>query len=139
RSPAPTEVQLGPTVRETRQHIVRRHIAMVPDTVHVPPVRGTQGDDLAGPVPTVPRLLEILEDDATGAPLDDLPLVRLALEFGVPRRVVRTPSEREIERHAERRGDVVLRSPSRPLSVALHDLPLPMNFEDLDSAIRGED
>src|SRR5207245_5770726 len=70
--------------------------------------------------------------------LDDLPPIRLALEFGVPRRVVRTPSEREVERHAERRGDAVLRSPSRPLPLALHDLPLPMNFEDLDSAIRGE-
>src|SRR6266568_4392220 len=48
------------------------------------------------------HLLEVLEHDAPRRPLDDLPLVRLSLETRVLGRVVRAPSEREIERHAER-------------------------------------
>src|SRR6266568_1808950 len=138
RPPPPAKLELRPAVRERGQHVVGRDVAAIPDSVHVPTVRRTQRDDVPAPEPAVGHLLEVLEHDAPRRPLDDLPLVRLSLETRVLGRVVRAPSEREIERHAERRGDVVFRSPSRPSSPRHHG-PLPPMNDDRRSAVRHED
>src|SRR6266540_93534 len=124
RPPSPAKLELRPAVRERCQQVVGRDVAAIPDAVHVPTVRRTQGDDVPAPEPAVGHLLEVLKHDAPRRPFDDLPLVRLALQPGVFRRVVRAPCEREIERHVERCGDVVFRSPSRPSRPSHHGLLL---------------
>src|SRR3989454_12010252 len=80
----------------------------------MPPIRRKQGDHVLTPHPTVLGLLEVLEDDATPAPLDDLPLIRFALQFCVVRRVVCTPREGEIEGDSERDVNLIGASPRRP-------------------------
>src|SRR6266702_4840236 len=122
RAPPPAKLELRPAIRERCQDVVGRDVATIPYAIHVPTVRRAQRDDVPAPEPAVGHLLKVLEHDAPRRPLDDLPLVRLALEARVLRRVVRAPREREIERHAERRGDAVLRPPSRPSRPSHHGL-----------------
>src|SRR6266566_3529475 len=93
RMEPPAKLELRPAIWERCQHVVGRDVAAIPDSVHVPTVRRAQRDDVAAPEPAIRHLLEILEDDAPGRTLDDLPLVRLALEARVLGRVVCAPRE----------------------------------------------
>src|SRR6266702_5709515 len=118
--PPPAKLELRPAIRERCQDVVGRDVATIPYAIHVPTIWRTQRDDVPAPEPAVGHLLKVLEHDAPRRPLDDLPLVRLALEARIVRSVIRAPCEREIERNAERRGDAVLRPPSRPSSPSDH-------------------
>src|SRR5437879_3008628 len=100
----------------------------------VPPIRLKQGDHVLTPHPTVLGLLEVLEDDATPAPLDDLPLIRFALQFCVVRRVVCTPREGEIEGDLERDVNLIGGAPRRP-TPSLHGSLSPTAFP---LAVRGQ-
>src|SRR3989441_9205595 len=101
----------------------------------MPPIRRKQGDHVLAPHPTVLGLLEVLEDDATPAPLDDLPLIRFALQFCVVRRVVCTPREGEIEGDSERDVNLIGASPRRP-APNLHGSLSPTAAR---LAVRGQD
>src|SRR6266704_723317 len=79
-SSAPSEVEPGPAVREWRQDVIGRDVAAVAGPIHVPPVRGSQRDDVPRPIPSIVGFLEVLEDDAARGALDDLSLVRLPLQ-----------------------------------------------------------
>ena len=108
----PSHVKPRPRRRYWGQCIVQDRFVKVPHSHGMPTIRREERHDVTFPPPAVSFVVQVLENDAPCAPLDDpsLQVDRpvLASVLSVLRSVLSTPTERETKRYLEDHGHAVV-------------------------------